>query len=890
MGLPHEYPEEILENISDGFIAMDDGLIVLYFNSAAEKMLNRRREDILNKNLFDAFPEINGSVFEEKYVEIVQKKEPLFFETYFEVAPYTNWYEVRAYPSSQGYHAFFSVTTNRKQAEDRLRRSENLYHDLVETSQDLIWQCDAEGRYTYLNPAWEEVFGYTVKEMLGEKFTKFQSRKYAERDEKEFFQLLKGNTLKSYETVHLGKDGNEIHLIFNAKFLIDEFGKISGTRGIAYDVTERKKSESEFIAAKKFNETILSATPDVIYVYDIVEKKNIYANEGIEKVLGYTVSEIERMGENVIEILMHPDDLDVYIRETLTKYQELEDNQLIEHEYRMKHKSGNWIWLRSKESVFLRNEDGSPKQIFGIVSDINKQKITEARIRKSEEEYRSLFNQMLDGCALHEIICDDQGNPVDYRFLSINPSFEKLTGLKASELSGRNVLDVLPETEKHWIDTYGRVALTGEPVSFENYAQALDKHFRVTAYRPAEKQFACIFQDITHLKKAEEERKKIEAHLRQAHKMEAIGTLAGGIAHDFNNILAAIIGFADMAKDDIPEWNPARLQIDEVLKAGNRAKGLVKQILAFSRKKDQSRLPVKIHTLVKEAMNFLRATIPTTIDIQHDFDPQCGNILADSTQIHQVLMNLFTNASHAMEADGGTLKISLKKVHLCADFLENENGLKPGPYVALSVEDTGAGIKREHLEKIFDPYFTTKGMGEGSGMGLSVVHGIVKNHGAMITVDSTPFKGTTFEIFFPEIENEVEEVDVGESFLPAGKEHLLLVDDDHSIINLTRRRLEKLGYQTTATTKSQDALEYFSADPQKYDLVITDQTMPIMTGERLAMILRSIRNDIPIIMCTGYSSKIDADRADSIGINAFLMKPVDRKTLAEVVRQVLDAS
>ena len=765
---------------------------------------------------------------------------------------------------------------------------QKLYEDLVETSQDLIWQCDREGKYVYLNPAWKETFGYDLTEMLGKKFTDFQSPAAASRDSGEFLRLMEGNDVKGYETVHIAKDGRDIHLVFNARVVRDETGAIVGTRGTAHDITVLKDTLDKLDRAQKFNETILAATPDIIYVYDIVEKRNVYSNEGIEAVLGYSVSDVKEMGESLIEILMHPEDFKVYAGETLPKYQVLPDNQFIQHEYRMKSKAGEWRWLRSRESIFLRQKDGSPKQIFGIISDISVQKRTEARIKKSEEAYRSLFNQMLDGCAHHEIICDDHGTPVDYRFLSMNPAFERLTGLKAENLIGRTVLEVLPETERHWIDTYGTVALTGEPVAFENYTQALDKHFKVTAYRPAENQFACIFHDITKRKKAEAERVKIEAQLRHTQKMEAIGTLAGGIAHDFNNILAAIIGFADMAKDDIPDYSPARLQIDEVLKAGNRAKNLVKQILAFSRKSDQHLTPVRICSIIDDAANFLRATIPATIDIRIDMDDGAGTILADGTQIHQILLNLCTNAAHAMEEDGGILSIALKSVERLNRELVNGAELPPGEYLCLSVSDTGEGIEKKNLQRIFDPYFTTKEVGKGSGMGLSVVHGIVKNHNGVIEVESVPRKGTAFHIYFPKVEDMAEEISIDAPEVPIGKEHILVIDDDTSIALLTKNRLVRLGYQVVVMTSIIEALDVFAVDPRAFHLIVTDQTMPQMTGEQLAGKLRQIRADIPIIMCTGYSSKIDAEKARGLGIDAFLMKPFEKEELARTVRHVLD--
>ncbi len=393
-------------------------------------------------------------------------------------------------------------------------------------------------------------------------------------------------------------------------------------------------------------------------------------------------------------------------------------------------------------------------------------------------------------------------------------------------------------------------------------------------------------QSYEELSKETAERKEVESRLRQAHKMEAIGTLAGGIAHDFNNILAAILGYAEMAKDDIPEYSPAKYQIEQVLQAGYRARDLVKHILSFSRKEAQGRQPVELRLVVDEALKLLRASIPTTVTIQQHLDPASGTILADATQIHQVLMNICTNAAQAMDENGGVLTVSLDGVEL--DEGGMVEGLGVGSYVRLMVKDTGAGVDPQVLDRIFDPYFTTKPVGKGSGMGLAVVHGIVKSHDGVIQVESAPGNGTTFFVYFPRIAEVAQGVLADNEPLPVGSERILVVDDEASIVELTKRRLERLGYQVTTKTSSLEALEFFRSRPDGLDVVISDQAMPGLTGGDLAKEILAIRPNIPIIICSGYSSKMDAVRADSMGINAFIMKPVEYKELAETLRRVLD--
>jgi signal transduction histidine kinase/CheY-like chemotaxis protein len=396
-------------------------------------------------------------------------------------------------------------------------------------------------------------------------------------------------------------------------------------------------------------------------------------------------------------------------------------------------------------------------------------------------------------------------------------------------------------------------------------------------------------EEIQKRKKAEEENWSLEAQLRQAHKMEAIGTLAGGIAHDFNNILAAILGYANLAKVAISEESPAKDKIEEVLKAANRAKDLVKHILSFSHKGGQEKLPVDVCHIVKDSLKLLRASIPTSIRIIENIEEDCGGVMADPTQAHQIVMNLCTNAFQAMEEDGGVLTVNACAVELTTDDLKNRPDLQPGGYIRLTVHDTGSGIESGNIDKIFDPYFTTKGIGKGSGMGLAVVAGIVRSHDGIIEVDSTQGQGTTFRVYLPQTEREVQHLSEKIDDSPTGNERILLVDDEASVADVTKQRVEQLGYRVTAKTSSEEALTLFREQAGQFDLVITDQTMPGLTGEKFSQELLKIRPDLPIIICSGYSSKMDAEKANLIGISAFIMKPADMIELAVTIRRVLDA-
>ncbi|MEE8398539.1 MAG: response regulator [Desulfobacterales bacterium] len=385
------------------------------------------------------------------------------------------------------------------------------------------------------------------------------------------------------------------------------------------------------------------------------------------------------------------------------------------------------------------------------------------------------------------------------------------------------------------------------------------------------------------------ERNALQAQLQQVHKMEAVGTLAGGIAHDFNNMLGIILGNTEMAMDDLPRSYGAHEFLEEARKACMRAKDTVSQILMFSPQSDRVLKPVDIGPLVQETARMLRSSIPTTIDIRIDTGDDKAVINADLTQINQVLINLCTNASHTMKEDGGTLTISLEKIRMAGKKAGSASGSGQDTYVGLTVGDTGQGIAADIKDRIFDPYFTTKGVGEGSGMGLAVVHGIVESHGGTITVDSIVGKGTRFQVLFPEIAFTEATAEPEETEnIPTGSERLLFVDDEPAMARIYQAMLERLGYTVEIKTGSVEALEAFRAHPDNYDLVITDQTMPHLTGQVMAKEIMMIRPDIPVILCTGYSDLTDEKKAKADGIQAFVMKPISMSKIAGTIRDVLD--
>lgn len=394
--------------------------------------------------------------------------------------------------------------------------------------------------------------------------------------------------------------------------------------------------------------------------------------------------------------------------------------------------------------------------------------------------------------------------------------------------------------------------------------------------------FACMKESLISY---EQEKAKLEKQVRHSQKMEAIGTLAGGVAHDFNNILYPILGYTEMALDEISEGSPARENLNEIMTAAQRARKLVEQILTFSRLDHQGRIPLKIHRAVKEALNLLRATLPATIEVLQRIDENCGPVLADPTQIQQVVMNLCTNAFHAMQDHGGTLIVGLEEIQIASEDLPGSQ--EPVTYVKLTVADTGYGMSKDVLERIFEPYFTTKKVGEGTGMGLAVVHGIIKGYDGDIQVYSEPGNGTTFNVYLPRIYKDVKTDGRTPVKIEKGDERILLVDDEDQIARMLEQMLASLGYRVRAVSDPIEALEIFENTPQAFDLVITDMTMPKITGDLLARELMKIRPEIPVILCTGFSKLIDEDRAQKIGIRRLIMKPAIKSEIAGAIREAL---
>jgi len=552
----------------------------------------------------------------------------------------------------------------------------------------------------------------------------------------------------------------------------------------------------------------------------------------------------------------------------------------------VKKKSGGLIWIEVDESP-VQDKTGTVVAITGALRDVTKQKQMEERVLKSEKSFRDLFNSINDFVYTHDL---------DGRFISVNPAMCEAFGYEKDEIIGKRPSDFMKSELRDLFDkeylksVKNKIGHGGVSIYLAKDGRKIYLEYLSSLTRPenGEPYISGIGRDVTQRVLAERQVKMLQEEIIQSRKMEAIGTLTGGIAHDFNNIMSIIIGNAELAIDNVPKWNPAYFNIEEIRSAGMRAAGIVKQLLSFTRKTNQELKPIEIVSIIKDTLKFLRSTIPSTIDIRQDINVAEAVILADPIQINQVVMNLCINASQAMEQSGGHLTIIVEKVVLKEGALGRSADSPVGNYIKVSVSDTGPGIDHKIIDRIFDPYFTTKEVGKGSGMGLSVVHGIVKNSGGDIAVESGPGKGATFRILFPLVDEKPETAAEIIDAFPVGNERILFVDDEESIVFMTQEMLAHLGYQVKAEVNPIEALAIFQLKPDAFDLVITDMTMPQMTGVVFSEKLLAIRKNIPIIICTGHSAFVDEENAKELGLAAYLMKPVNMQTLALTIRKVLD--
>ncbi len=762
-------------------------------------------------------------------------------------------------------------------ATQTLSESEEKYRYLVERATDgIIIVQDGIVRFSNIRLA--EMFGYTVDEMIDTSFLDYVFPDERSRITDIYKRRLQGKDAPDiYEMLALHKDGRRIDIEINSG-IITYHGK-PAILSFVRDITERKRAEEELRESEeRFRFLVQTAVSVILYMSS--DHRIMEFNPEAERLYGIKREDV--LGEDYLELFVPEEDRDAVAADIKTV---LAGQPTRGFENRVLASDGSEHVLTWNINRVLDSK-GEPTGIIAVGQDITDRKRMEEELRESEEKYRELANslpQFVFEMDEKGILTFANRNAFDFFGYTQN-DFDK--GFNALQL-------LIPEDQDRAMENIQR-RLGGEELGGREYT-ALRKggstlpvvvHVNpiIRGNQPAG--LRGIMIDITDRKLAEEEKKKLEAQLQQAQKMDAIGTLAGGIAHDFNNILGGIIGYTELAQSQISEGQPELARdLSEVLKASDRAKELVQQILTFSRQTDLEFKPVKMSLIVKEALKLLRASLPTTIEITLNIKSD-ATIWGEPTQLHQTIMNLCTNAFHAMRESGGVLGVSMEEVTLNTTELFHTNDLPPGRYIKLFVSDTGHGMDSNTLERLFDPYFTTKEVAEGTGLGLSVTHGIVKSHGGAINVESALGEGSTFTILIPVIDQDTKEDRIEEIPIPKGSERILFVDDEELFYDLVKRLLNDLGYEVVALQDSLEALKTFQARPDYFDLVITDQTMPKLTGIQLASELIKIKPGIPIILCTGFSEQVSEKTAANFGISEFVMKPVNIRKLAETIRKV----
>jgi PAS domain S-box-containing protein len=652
----------------------------------------------------------------------------------------------------------------------------------------------------------------------------------------------------------------------------DDTGKIVGIIGLGVDITERKLAEEALKAREAdFRASFYSKAVGQVQA-DAITGRYLRVNPRFCEITGYSEQELLGM---TFHDLTHPDDRgsdsDAHQRMLAGEIAELS------REKRYQRKDGRAVWVSINASI-IRDDAGRPLRTLAVIRDITERRAAEEAKQAAEAKYRTLVEQSLMGIY---IIQDD-------RFVYANPMFTQIMGYSAEELMAGRIFDFVVEEDRAMVAANLHKRLEDNLDSMRYGIRMVRKdgfivHVEVQGARADFNGRPAILGTLLDLT----ERKKIEAQLLQSQKMEAVGQLAGGIAHDFNNLLTAITGNTKLALEDLAPDDPVRAHLGEISKAGSRAVDLVRRILTFSRQQAPERKLLEIQPVAEEALKLLRASLPAMIEIRATYATGAPPIRADATQIHQVLMNLGTNAAHAM-GDRGVLEVRQSVINVDADIARTSPELRVGRYVHLAVSDTGCGMDRVTVARIFDPFFTTKTQGEGTGLGLSVVHGIMKAHGGAITVYSEEGRGTVFRLYFPASEGVISGVQAPAQPVPMGQgERVLYVDDEEPLVYLTTQVLGRLGYKVSGFVEAEAALRCFLQDPQQFDAIVTDLSMPRISGRDLAARFLKIRPDIPIVLASGYIRPEDSENARQLGIADLILKPDTVEELGRVLHRIL---
>ncbi|MCP3876434.1 MAG: PAS domain S-box protein [Desulfobacteraceae bacterium] len=760
------------------------------------------------------------------------------------------------------------------------------FKDIVQSLPDPTFVIDRNKKIVAWNHAIEKMTGLSSEEMIGKGDNAYSIPFWGEprqvlidlimdQDQESNFPYgnieKNGNELISEAYLPKFRGGKSIYVWLKASPLYDRSGNLVGAIEAIRDITEKKLTEKALQKEKDLLSAILDSNPYGIAMTDH-NGQYLYVNPKFTQITGYLQKDIPSKKEWFEKAYPDAD-----YRKIIIKRWENDKIQLggiEDREFKIRCKNGQSKYIEFR-STFLKD------QIISVLTDVTQRKEAEVAQRESEEKLKAILEANPDPMVVYDL----DGYP-----LYLNPAFIRIFGWSLDELKGKTIPFVPDNQKKRSYEKIKRMYKDDDAVIFfetKRYTkdhQLLDVLLSAAINKNDKGKPTGMVVNLTDIT----EKKALEIKYKHAQKLESIGILAGGIAHDFNNILFPITGNTEMLLNEFTDESSVRKKLEMIYRGSMRARDLVKQILTFSSQNIDELKRMKIQPIIREALKLIRSSIPTTIKIRQDINADCDEIKADPTQIHQVMMNLATNAYHAMEDAGGELKVSLKEIKL-DEYNAIALGMKAGVYACLTVADTGKGMDKDTIKKIFDPFFTTKKTGKGTGMGLSVVHGIVKNMNGTIKVDSGSDKGSEFRIYLPVFKNLSEKQELqAEKPIQRGTERILLVDDEENIVTMEKNMLERLGYKVTSRTSSIEALEAFRALSDKFDIIITDMQMPNMSGDKLAGELTKIRPDIPILLCTGFSEVMSEEKAESLGIKGFLLKPIAMMDLSHKIRAILD--
>lgn len=782
-----------------------------------------------------------------------------------------------------------------KQADEVLQQ----YKRAVEGSMDIMAAVDKDYTYLFANKAYLERHKLNEEQVIGRHFGEVVGEQYFENDLKPYMDKCLNGEMVHFETVYSYPEKGKCFMETWCYPLRDDDGEIKGVVGLARDITDRKRLEEKLRRNEERYRSFVAQSHEGVWRVELdapcptdippaeqveLVRKNRIAecNDAMARMYGFESAE-KLIGHSLSEFISEEDETEIV-------------GIFVNAGYRFTGVETEEVDQYGNKRYFVNNcfgivVDNLLVGFWGTQRDVTRRRRAAATLLRSER----LLRQVIDTNPAVIFVKD-----CDSRVLLANKTMAGFYNLSVDDVTDRFQTDLerqygidQKEIDKRLADDK-KIIDTGNPIHLvESGTDAQNRlhWFQTGKYRIDIGQdrygILVIAEDITERKQAEEEKASLEHQLRRSQKMETIGTLAGGVAHDFNNILTPIIGYADMALSGLPSSNPLRKDLEHILTGATRAKDLVEQILLFARQKEKERNPLKMHLIATEAIKLLRPSIPTTIEIRSRIDTSCDKILADASQMHQVIINLCTNAYQAMEEKGGTLTIELKQVEVDAATVKMNSNLDEDEYVRLTVSDTGTGMDDATLDRVFEPFFTTKARHKGSGMGLSVVHGIVRRHHGDIVVFSEEGKGSTFHVYLPIMKVERESDKKETQAIQGGGESILVVDDEEAIVDVMKRMLERIGYKVVACNSSIEALKTIRQQPDKYDLVISDLTMPIMPGLDLSKQIREIRSELPIIIMTGYGDSVTDDVQKHYGIQRVIGKPIMLRELAPAIRKAM---